>query len=772
MKSSRSVLWSIGVLLAAIGATLLLMSHMVTDPGRVIIQLGGDCGKNYFTFLYHSLYGDGAWFQGMNYPYGEHIIYADGQPILSVFLSHFKHLSIQQALACMNLAISASYVIGIIFTFKILQRFGVRNIVAILFACLIILYSPQALRLRAHFALSYACLLPILFYCNLRYHSKPHYKWLAGILVLGLLMSFLHLYMGAIIFIWVAFYTVGYALFIKRPFKDRLRHIAPVLVMAAGLFVIIKLVIFLTDPIKDRPSFPLNTLETVTHIKDIVTSPYSPIWTYLREKKGFQTISDGSEGYTYLGFVVFFAVLASLIIGLVKTIRKKESDTLLVSEQRFSIVWVFVALGSLLLAMGAPFIWHMEWALNYLSIFKQFRAMARFSWIFYYITAIYGAIVVHRIFSHYVSKRNFVAGYSTLIVALSIWSFEASALIRHTRDYIANGLNVCDEFYYKNDQNWPAFLAQHHYKGSDFQGIILFPFFMSGSEKLWVGDDPSWPLSIGMRPSLLFHLPIVDVMMSRTSWAITEKQVKLVGGPYADRPTLRDLKSNKPFLLIHYDGVFLDPDHEYLLKASELIDHKYSAYIYACYPDRIKANDKRIQDSVMALANSIQARDTIINAKSPCYIEHFDTAHSSEKFFGAGACAEYKTEEVVMATIPLGKLPDNEPYEFSCWFLLDDKDYRSPYYTLQSLDSAGNVIDFRDALTKQSLDNKGMWFRSSVFFVAKINCTAIRCVLHNTPRPTYKVMDELQLRHIDATIITKDAEGRIMINNHLMKDKP
>jgi hypothetical protein len=771
MKKSSSVYWFIVALFAAVAATLLLLSHMLTDPGKVIIQLGGDCGKNYYTFLFHSLYGNGSWFQGMNYPYGEHIIYSDGQPILSVLLSHFKGISMQQALACMNLAIALSYITGIVFTYLILLRFGVKNVLAILFACLIIVYSPQVLRIRAHFGMAYACLLPILFYCNIRYHAKAQYKWLVIVLITGLIMSFLHLYMGALVFIWVAFYTLGYLLFIKRPLKERINHIAPVLIMAVILFVVIKLVVLLTDPIKDRPSFPLNNLDNITHIKDIISSPYSPFWTYLRDKKGIHLQPEGTEGYTYPGLTVFFAVFLSFALGLYHLIIKKDNKRLLVGEGSFSVIWLFIAFGALLLAMGAPFIWHMKWALNYLSVFKQFRAMARFSWIFYYIITIYGAIAIHQAFTSLVARRKLVLAYALAIGSIGIWAYEASSMIRFTRDYIANGLNVCNEFYYKNEQNWPSFLAEHKYKGSDFQGIILFPFFMSGSEKLWVGNDPSWPLSIGMRPALMFNLPIVDVMMSRTSWSLTEKQVKLVGGPYADRPMLRDLKSNKPFLLIQYDGEYLTPDHEYLLKSSDSIGHQYNAFIYAFYPERMRAHDKRVKDSILALAATVKAADTIINEQSPCYIAHFDTAKATDRFFGTGACTEYKQEEVVIATIPLGKLTDNEPYEFSCWFLLDDKDYRSPHYTLESLDSAGNVIDYRDALTKQSLDNKGMWFRSSVFFVAKINCTAVRCILHNSPMPTYKIMDELQLRHVDATIITKDTEGRIMVNNHLVKDK-
>ena len=108
MKRYHSVLWLLLAVLFAIGATVLILSHMVTDPAHVMVDLTGDCGKNYFTFIYHTVYDHGIWFSGMNYPYGEHIIYADGQPAISTMLGWFTKLDAHQALAAMNVLISLS----------------------------------------------------------------------------------------------------------------------------------------------------------------------------------------------------------------------------------------------------------------------------------------------------------------------------------------------------------------------------------------------------------------------------------------------------------------------------------------------------------------------------------------------------------------------------------------------------------------------------------------------------------------------------------------
>ena len=122
----------------------------------------------------------------------------------------------------------------------------------------------------------------------------------------------------------------------------------------------------------------------------------------------------------------------------------------------------------------------------------------------------------------------------------------------------------------------------------------------------------------------------------------------------------------------------------------------------------------------------------------------------------------------MITTIPVRPAFADQPYEFSCWFLLGNEDYKSPFYKLDLLDDKGNVLRTENALTKESTDNHGLWFRCSVFFTIPAQCTAIRCRLRNEPDDTYKVMDELLLRPVGSLIISRSAKGSVMVNNHLV----
>ena len=83
---------------------ILFLFRDVLFNTRVLTSLGGDGTKNLYTFLYHILYEKGTWFHGMNYPYGEHLVFTDAQPLFSIPLSYLNtslHFSIHTLLAFM-----------------------------------------------------------------------------------------------------------------------------------------------------------------------------------------------------------------------------------------------------------------------------------------------------------------------------------------------------------------------------------------------------------------------------------------------------------------------------------------------------------------------------------------------------------------------------------------------------------------------------------------------------------------------------------------------
>lgn len=767
MNRLKENLWLLVAIVLGIATTVYALSHLATDPSHVIPDLGGDGAKNNFTYLYHSIYGKGYWFDGMNYPFGEHIVYTDGQPLLSVMLASFKGVSISTALGLLWGLISLSYVLSIVYLYKVLREFKTPPLLAIIFAALITIFTPQILRLRSHYALSYTCVIPMLFYWTVKYSQSFRIKYCFYFFILGCVMAFLHPYYVGLILVWTFAFGAGYILLTKEKIALKLRRVTPLLLSVVAVTATVAITMRLTDPLRDRPKTPyIDPYELFTRPRQVVTSSLSPIWVSAKKNNLISQINDGGEGYAYVGLVTLITIFIATCAFLVKTIKRHRGSTQ-PDDDTINPVWLFIGFSTLLFSMGFPFTLHMS-SIKYFFIFKQFRSLGRFSWIFYYIITVYAAAIISQFFTKKIEKRQYILAYSLLTITLFVWGYEASGYIKSSRQLADEAHYNYDSFFSKNEKNWTQFLAENHRSHSDFQAILMLPFFHIGTEKLWL-DNPKtgWVMSLGTRAALQLQLPVIDVMMSRSSWSVAEKQVQIAAGPLSAKPMLNELKSSKPFLLMHFEEDSLDIDQKYLLKASDYIGHHAQCHVYACYPDRIRANDLKYTDSMRKLAATAPQGDRWLNAVSSTYIDHFDNGHAKDKLYGSGAAAYQDADSIIVANIPL-KI-EGEPilFELSCWFLLSDKDHASPYFTYILFDSTGRTIDFQDMLTNKSHDNNGLWFRASRYIPMDNNCHSMRLILRNLPPPSYIAMDELVLRPANTTLVSKSADGKIMINNHI-----
>lgn len=751
--------------MVALLMTTYSLSYIVTCPWHQIAQLGADGGKNLYTYLYHILYDKGVWFSGFNYPYGEHIVFTDGQPLLSVPLSLLGNVSIFQALTIMWWLIAFSYILSIVYSYKILLHFKVTPFLSIFFSVLITFCSPQILRLSAHYALAYCCVILMIFYWTLQYHELKKFKYPLFIFLVGIIMTLLHPYYAAMILIWVMCYSTAYSILSKYSIKERLLHCLPMVISAIGILSVFGGIMRLTDPANDRPTTPYGILANCTTGKDILTSAYSPVWKLFVSLFKNIHLAEGGEGFAYAGATTIGIVILSFLIWIVKRNRK------IISDSPFSPVFLLMSLFALLFSMGVPFVWNMEWMLDYASFLKQFRTLGRFSWIYYYIITIYSAVMLHSWYKALKNKNRAFYAYSILAIPLLIWSIEAREYIHITRHQAMSGNKNYDDFVMKDQKSWEQFLSEKHYKKEDFQAIIALPFFETGSEKLWLGgfnDRGAWTLAMGILASMQLHIPIVDAMMSRTSLSIAAKEVRIGGGPFTDKPLLRDARSNKPFLLLYIDmGAFDDMGQKYLFESSDYLGHFLKNEVYVCYPDRIRKNDKKYTDSVSRMIPYMTQNDTCIGSKGTWYINHFDKDQSPNIFFGDGAKLFSEQENITITEVPMKTTDAGKLYELSCWFLLSDEDYKSPYFTLDYVNASGKIISSGDILTKESTDNCGMWFRCFGYFHIPADCSKIVCRLMNGGK-SYKAMDELLLRPADALIISKNDKSKIMANNHIV----
>ena len=193
MKNPRPAIWMLIAIVAAACVSYYTLGMMITHADQCLHNMGGDGGKNYYTYLQHALYGKGMWFTGMNYPYGEHIMFVDAQPALSVtlgFLRKYITLTPGSATAILNLLMAFAFAVAILVVYKILLRFKVAHFWAIIFACCIICTCTQNTRMFGLYGLSYACIIPLIFYWSVNYYDTGRIRYMVYLLLLSCISMF------------------------------------------------------------------------------------------------------------------------------------------------------------------------------------------------------------------------------------------------------------------------------------------------------------------------------------------------------------------------------------------------------------------------------------------------------------------------------------------------------------------------------------------------------------------------------------------------------
>lgn len=747
------------------------MWPLLKYPSSSLLSLGDDGIKNSYTYLWQSLYGSGTWFSGMNYPYGEHIVYTDGQPLLSVTLAALRPvvpLSPEFVLGLMHLLLIFAFWLGMLYLYKTLRILGTHPGFAISSSIFIQLLSPQLLRLNGHYALSYLCFVPMLFYWSLQYHRQGAFRYPIYLFLLLLTFTFLHPYYALLGLVWCGSYSIAAFTIRNKSVKQKFSKALPILVPALLVFVCFKIFLLLTDPVKDRPSEPLVIInDAATTFGRWFLSKHSKIWSSLSEINAAGNLG-WMEG-NYLGAAPILLCLSATILYLIS--KMKGRSGLSIPGLQLEGVWIFMAFVALFVSTDYPVIWLSSLDINALAFLKQFRALERVGWLAYYIIGIAAAVFLYHLLQYLftIQKKNKIA-ILILVVASALSVLDANGYLIHTRNVMfAANWNYKWFFGKLEGEDWNTFLKDHNKKKENFSALLLLPYTHVGSEKLWLFSPVvnTWPFTLSDRAAFQLQLPQMDVMMSRTSWSQTFKSVRLEGGPFADKEVFRNLPDSRPILLLLADGDIRNEHIHYLLSASDSIGHFSDLAVFQLWPRRVLRSDDSVRKAALELGTQLPFGDTLLGSSKPFFINHYNNGVGEASLFGPSNLP-IKEKTAVIADFTFNPDNTNTGFEFSAWLLLDDKDPFSPSFLVEMMNEKGDLLSTTNPHTKFSTDNKGMWFRASGWLPPLTTCSRIRVTLNNEPSGSYRALDEVQIRPLGTLLISKMKDGSVLVNNHLL----
>ena len=190
-----------GWIASAIGilTIILLYTDVLLHPDSFMFGAYGDSVKNYFTFAWHVRY-DSNWlhFGGMNYPFGDHVCYTDGHPIVSLILGHFDFVK-EYPVGTLNILMLTSQVLGIASVYLLLKQLGISSYVAALGGLSMIWMQPTMFRMLGHFSLSHVWAIPFALYLLMKFWNSNRPMWIGLLTAYCILLFFLHPYYGMMV---------------------------------------------------------------------------------------------------------------------------------------------------------------------------------------------------------------------------------------------------------------------------------------------------------------------------------------------------------------------------------------------------------------------------------------------------------------------------------------------------------------------------------------------------------------------------------------------
>ena len=516
-------------LAVALVAALAAWQHweVVAGGGAHLWWIGGDSWKNVYAVVYHALHGESWWHSElMNYPFGEHIALADGQPLLANALRMLARAGIidERGLTYLVLLLPiVSIPVLAAVNYALLRTWGLRRVPAAGWCVAIALLYPQLNRVTAHFALSYGWAFPAMLLLWQRARSAG---WSLGACVpLGALCAALGLthfyYLG-----------VGGAMLLALTGVDALAHprrtpwprAALVVAVAVVTPVVISyLVIAASDVYPDRVSQPQGLFSYLSRPQALLTDTTQPYWLWFdRHVKSLNL--PNLEGRAFLGTLVGAALVVGCVGALVRRARGARGwrPPPMPSRLYRGEVFTCVAVAGLATAV---FSWGFPMAVKGAAFdvlrdssgpLRQLRSLGRFGWATYYLWAPLGATLL--------------TGYCQRIGAPAWRWLALSAAIGFTateglRAWRAQRFEGTPHVFYPQRERLAAAVTD-----SAYAAVVPVPYFSTGSENL---NATSYfnTLYLSTYPALQGGLPHAGLFLSRTSFSQAMAGLELAGAP-------------------------------------------------------------------------------------------------------------------------------------------------------------------------------------------------------------------------------------------------
>jgi len=538
------------------------------SANHVYFSSGGDGIKSTFGSVYHMKYDTlYNYTSSMNYPFGESVFYTGCQPLIVNTLKFFKELGYDTSdniLGILNIWMLLSIVIGSFFIYLTLIKLKLPFLYSLIVSNIIIFLSPQLGRFGGHYDLSYLYFIPVFLYFLIEFYQTK--KVLFSIFI-GLL-SLIALGTSAYLFAFFIFFSFFFFLLLwfteKKEFRKPNFILLNFFVQIVLPFIIFILIV--RDFSNDRTDFPWGFFDTRAYPEGVFLPVGKPYGQFLK----FSYIKW--EGKAFIGLVssvVFFTLVFKYISDNIK--KGFTTGWFYIIEDKFlnSILWASIF--ALFVSFGWPLIWGIESLLNYTGPFKQFRAIGRFNWLFFYTIN----IVTYYLIWKYHEKNKSHFTIFILILSIGWGAYDAYSFAKDRGKWLNHRVEDLDDSKNESPQNnWINRIEKEKY-----QAILPLPYFHVGSEVYWISNGSEIEKN-SFIVSMKTGLPLTSVLLSRSSISQTMINLDWFFEPNEEFSPIKYFSSNKDFLVIKQNSIVLTQNEQRIINYCSLLyeTEKYNVY--------------------------------------------------------------------------------------------------------------------------------------------------------------------------------------------------
>ncbi len=739
----------------------------------------GDDLKNYFHPAYHLKHGKGYWFDGMGYPFGEHLLFTDGHFLLvqllnwvdnNLFTIHHYSVGIINFWTLFSIGLSAP------FLYLILRKFSMPVWYSFAVALIITFLSPQIQRIIGHYSLSYTYFIPVLWYGILQYLDGERPLFYGGLLVSTILiLGLIHPYYLPLGCLFLLSYALIYSIQHSEKFRKQLKTSLSLFFFGCLPLVLFFLYISITDPVTDRHPAPYGLFDYHTNFAGVFLPNRTPVFQLLSNFFTYK-LPNTAEGYSYVGLVGFFGIMLILIrfgIKIGKNRKKKLSNKKrlgylgLRSHQRMSgFLWAAVLM--LILASAIPFRLFPQ-LLDILPPLKQFRSLGRFAWVFYYVFTVF---IAHQFYLRYrilKKRRKPRLALTFLAIILLGWATEAFIQVNYFSQKLFE-LNIKNHLFTENNKGYTQLLEDAGVSANEFQAILGLPYYNNGSEKLYITRSDQATHET-MKSAFDLGLPIMNFISPRTSIAHAFEQAQLLSSDFIEKTIVNNL-NDKPLLVVVTREKLLDDEKRLLNKSTLFYENKY-VKLYKAPMSIFKNNHLTINAKLEEVSDSLlKMNDFYLTEKTESIIvKRFEEMNYPVTFEGNGALNSGEKKTSLLFEGFLSKTDTPQWLEASVWIYNDPNAHSIPYLNYEEYDENGTLVSRKHYNPKFYTEVMKDWIKATLVFKPKSIQNKSQFYLRTeNVLPSNIVCDNFIIRplNVDIYMNIKD-EDEFIYNNYKIK---